>query len=74
MFRAKRLTMPRDKIKLIAKTDTTFTHKHPRKKRKERGLESYLTLKIIFVEENIQKETISITSFFFQYVQVSRAG
>lgn len=65
MFRAKRLTMPRDKIKLIAKTDKTITHKHPSKKkeRKERRLESYSTLKIIFVEEDIQKE-ISITSLF----------
>lgn len=67
VFRAKLPTMPRDKNKLIAKTDTTITHKHPPKKeknRKERRLESYLTLKIIFVEENIQKETISMTSFF----------
>lgn len=67
MFRAKLPTMPRDKNKRITKTDTTITHKHPPKKeknRKERRLESYLTLKIIFVEENIQKETISMTSFF----------
>lgn len=59
--------MSRDKNKPIAKTDTTTIHKHPPKKeknRKERRLESYLTLKIIFVEENIQKETISMTSFF----------
>lgn len=34
VFRAKLPTMPRDKNKLITKTDTTITHKHPPKKEK----------------------------------------
>lgn len=66
VFRAKLSQCLVTKKKPIAKTDTTIIHKHPPKKeknRKERRLESYLTLKIIFVEENIQKETISMTSF-----------
>lgn len=70
--------MPRDKNKPIAKTDTTTIHKHPPKKeknRKERRLESYLTLKIIFVEENNYSKRNNFNNIlFFEYVQMSRAG
>lgn len=70
--------MSRDKNKLITKTDTTITHKHPPKKeknRKERRLESYLTLKIIFVEENNYSKRNNFNNIlFFEYVQMSRAG
>lgn len=70
--------MSRDKNKPIAKTDTTIIHKHPPKKeknRKERRLESYLTLKIIFVEENNYSKRNNFNHILFiEYVQMSRAG
>lgn len=58
--------MSRDKKKAYSENwYNYYTQTSPEKgkNRKERRLESYLTLKIIFVEENIQKETISMTSF-----------
>lgn len=57
--------MPRDKNKLITKTDTTITHKQVR---------------IIFNSENYlrgrkySKRNNFIDILFFEYVQMSRAG
>lgn len=49
MFRAKLPTMPRDKNKLITKTDTTITHKHPPKRKKKQKRKE---VRIIFNSEN----------------------
>lgn len=77
MFRAKLPTMPRDKNKLIAKTDTTITHKHPPKRKKKQKRKE---VRIIFNSENYlrgrkySKRNNFIDILFFEYVQMSRAG